>query len=381
MSIWFDAHLDLGCLAVNGRDMQADLDSCGGPWQPAGVSLPSLADGEVRFALGAVFTERGGDGPEGYAPDDIEMAHRRGRAQLEAYLTWKDMGLVAIDVPAVFADDPGVGSVRGGMGVSESQPISMEARIQAIIDRAPLHLGILMESADPIRSPDELEWWTERGVCAIGMAWWAASRYAGGNGTSDIGLTDLGRELARAMDDQGVVHDLSHLSQKSTDDLLEATDRPVIASHSNCRALLDGNNERHLSDATIREIGRRGGMIGVNLVSAFLRPGVFEAEQASSGDAPRAAIDDVLNHINRICEMTGDRTHVGLGSDMDGGFSTRRLPEGINKPADLERITAALREAGWAESEIEGFRWKNWARFFEAAASARPDVRASHGAE
>ena len=76
--------------------------------------------------------------------------------------------------------------------------------------------------------------------------------------------------LPGAMDALGVVHDLSHLSDVSMDQLLELTDRPVIASHSNCRALLPGDDMRHLRDESIREIARRGGVIGLNLCRNFI---------------------------------------------------------------------------------------------------------------
>jgi len=350
---WLDAHLDLACLAVNGRDMTAaDPAKAGGPFQPGCITIPALLRAGVACALPTIFTEAGGDGPEGYPAGDAEAAHRRGRAQLEAYLTWQDMGLLSIDLPRALRADQHVGEIRGGMGVTEIVP---HPPIESLAKTGKLHAGILMESADPVRSPDELPWWTERGVIMIGMAWWRSSRYAGGNGHPADGLTDFGNGLADAMDDLGVIHDLSHLSQKATDELLAHTDALVVASHSNCRALTDPTDERHLADETIREIGRRGGVVGVNLVSNFLAPGLSREK----GD--RAAISDVLAHIERVVELAGRADAVGLGSDADGGFSREGLPEGIDGPADYEKIASALKAAGWTDAHIDGFRWKNWA--------------------
>jgi len=363
--MWFDAHLDLAYLAVNGRNMLAEPESAGGPGQPGCVTLPSLAEGDVRFALGTVFTERGGDGPEGYPENDAEIAHRRGRAQLEVYLTWRDEQHVSLDLLGALRSDAGVGEVRGGMGVSEVRPVPLERRVARLGGEPALRLGVLMESADPIRSPVELGWWVDRGLIGVGMAWWAASRYAGGNGTPEIGLTGLGRDLVAAMDELGVVHDLSHLSQKATDELLALTDAPVIASHSNCRALMDGEDERHLADETIREIGRRDGVVGLNLVSAFLDP------EIESSDQRRAGIDRLVAHADRVCDLIGDRAHVGLGSDMDGGFPRTRLPQGIDGPPHLERIAQAITGAGWSGDEVEDFRWRSWARFFERVSERR----------
>ena len=62
--------------------------------------------------------------------------------------------------------------------------------------------------------------------------------------------------------------------------------------------------------------------------------------------------------------MVGDRAHVGLGSDMDGGITANDLPEGINLPSDLQRLADALASRNWSDDDIEAFAWDNWARFW-----------------
>jgi membrane dipeptidase len=124
-----------------------------------------------------------------------------------------------------------------------------------------------------------------------------------------IGLSEPARDLIARMDARGVVHDLSHLSQKATEQLLALTDRPVIASHSNARSIMgthaDPKTQRHLADETIREIGRRGGVVGINLLSDFLSPAIQRGG--------RASVDDVVLHIERVCELTGSRSACGSG--------------------------------------------------------------------
>lgn len=353
---WFDAHLDLACLAVNGRDLSAPLDRCGGPWPPPAVSLPSLRAGRVHACLATIFTEADGAGPEGYPAGDAERAHTVGRAQLEVYLTLRDRGLLAIDLPGALRQDPGVGEIRGGMGVAEVVSPTPAQQLTTLGRDHRLHIGILIEGADIVRAPDELAWWAQRGCCAVGMAWWKPSRYAGGNGTT-TGLTDLGRALAKEIDAAGLVHDLSHLSDNAADELLTLTGAAVIASHSNCRALLgpdkQGNpNQRHLQDRHIAEIARRGGVIGLNLFNQFLR------------DGGGATIDDCARHIEHVCEVAGSRRHIGLGSDMDGGLTAEQLPEGIRSPSDLPALLGALAQRGWSAEDLEGFACGNWARFW-----------------
>ena len=322
---WFDAHLDLACIHLNGRDLLKETAE-GGLWQPGCVTLPSLKAGHVTRCLATVFTESVEPGSaltedQQYVRGDAEGAHLAGMRQVELYAKWRTMG---------------VGP----------------------------RMGVLMECADPIRTPDELGWWVERGVVAIGLAWAHQSRYAGGNGV-ETGLTDIGRELVREMDRLGVVHDASHLSERAFWELCDATDKVIVASHSNCRELNGGDaieslgrRQRHLTDAQIREITRRGGVIGLNLFSLFLRPKCEEPD--------RATVDDCVAHVERICHIADNRRCVGLGSDADGGFSALRLPQGIDGPRDFDELAGALASRGWSASQVEGFASANWQRIFPA---------------
>lgn len=364
--IWFDAHLDLACLAMNRRDMLVPLpaDTTGiGPFAPASVTLPELAAGNVRFALATVFTEPDGDDAVAYPAGDAARAHAVGRAQIEVYLTWRDLGLVSIDLPGCLRQEPGIGEIRGGMGVASVVPVPLERRISRLSDT--LHIGILIEGADPIRTPDELSWWKERGACAVGLAWAKLSRYAGGNST-DVGITDLGRALVKEIDRLGLVHDASHLSDRAFFELLDLTDRRIMASHSNCRAIVDpsGANQRHLTDEQIKLIISHGGIIGLNLFSRFLRP---------AGKDGRATIDEAIAHVERVCDLAASRLHVGLGSDADGGFSMLNLPEGIDRPRHFSLLTDALSSRGWSEEDVAGFAWKNWARFWDRQSNRAAD--------
>ncbi len=364
--LWFDAHLDLAYLAVNARDMTAPLDPEMPPHPPAAVTLPSLREAGCAAVLATIFTAPDMPAAGGYPAGDAERAHRAARAQLEAYLTWRDRSLMALDLPGALRPDPHVGEIRGGMGVTELVGPTPSAQLARLARDRRMHAGLLMENADPIRSPDDLPFWKDHGLAAVSLAWARPSRYAGGNSTT-LGLTPQGRELVAELDRLHITHDVSHLSDASLDELLTLTARPIIASHSNCRALLppstDGSpNQRHLTDDAIREIARRNGVIGVNLFATFLVRG--------PGDA--ATVERVLEHIEHICLVTGSARHVGLGSDIDGGFSASQLPEGIRSHADLRLIATALRERGWNDDDVAGFTHANWTRFFRDAAGAAP---------
>src|SRR5262249_11849773 len=136
---------------------------------------------------------------------------------------------------------------------------------------ASLKVVLLMEGADPIRSPDEVPLWFERGVRMVGLTWAMGTRYAGGNHVHGP-LTPLGFDMIPALDEVGIIHDASHLADEAFDGLLARARGPIVASHSNCRALLE-NKQRHLRDDQIKAIGERGCIVGLNLYTSFLAVG------------------------------------------------------------------------------------------------------------
>lgn len=335
--VWFDAHLDLAMLAVEGRDMTLPLGAPNaGPADPA-LTLPSLAGGNVALCLGTLFVEPTPGSPLGYAPGDAQGAHDAALRQLALYRDWEARGLIRL--------------VRSRADLLE-EPAA-----------APLRVIVLMEGADPIRDPAEAEWWFDQGVRAVGLAWRSGSRYAGGDACDEArgGLAPAGRELVRRLDDLGVILDLSHLHDRAADEMLSLIHRPPMASHSSSRSLQGNGRMRLLSDAHASAIARRGGMIGLPLYSRFLHvnPG-------------RAPLQRTLDHVDRLAELAGGRRFLGLGSDLDGGFGAGDLPEGIDRPADYERLAQGLRARGWSDAEVEGFRCGHWLRFWrEYLASPR----------
>jgi membrane dipeptidase len=327
---WLDGHLDIAYLAEAGRDLTQRVDPAVGC-----VSYPDLAEAPVRIALATIFTEARAPGqPGGYADsDDVEGAAAAGRRQLDWYLAEERAGRMRI-----------VRTVRDLDAVARNGSPS-----------AALGIVLLMECADPIRHPDEAAWWFERGVRVVGMSWGYGSRYSGGN-TSGGPLTPLGIELVRTFDSLGILHDVSHLSDASVDQLLSITSKTVVASHSNCRALLEAK-DRHLTDAHIREIAARGGVIGLNLFAKFLAVG------------RDALLTDAVNHIERVADLVG-RMRTALGSDLDGGFGPELLPTGLKHPREYRRLDEALRQRGWSESERRGFRHDHWLRVLRASLPA-----------
>jgi membrane dipeptidase len=321
---WVDGHLDLAYLAVCGHDIRRDPDD------PAArcISLPALRSAGVTLVLATIYTSPRPDEPAGYGgPDDGDGAERAGLEQLEIYERLEREGEVAI--------------VRGPADLARGGTTPK--------------LVLLMEGADPIRSPQHVRRWHERGVRAVGMAWALGTRYAAGNHASQFadqttGLSGAGRELVAALDEVGMIHDASHLSDRAFEDLLQLTTGPLVASHSNCRTVIDTESQRHLTDAQIGAVAERGGVIGLNLFQRFL---------ASEGDATSR---DCLAHVEHVARVAGHRRAVGLGSDMDGGFTPDKLPADLDHPGKLDVLADALADAGWSVDDVAAFRSGNWLR-------------------
>jgi len=322
-----DGHLDLAYLAERGVDLRSPTNDPA----KACVNLPALAAGGVRLALATIFTEsideaRDPDAWEYRGIADVEGARRAGMRQLARYHELERDGKIRI--------------------------VRRRGDLEPLDDAGPLRVVILIEGADPVADADDLAHWVEGGVRLAALAWAKGSRFSGGNAAPGP-LTRAGRELLASMASLGVVLDCSHLSDESFDEALDRFPGRVVASHSNCRALLEPS-ERHLRDDQIRRLADRDGVIGLNLYGRFL----------ASGRA--ATIDDAVRHATRLRDLAG-ATRVGLGSDFDGGFTPMECPEGLRRPEDLRALGAALRAAGFREDEIRSFASESWLRLLRHA--------------
>lgn len=325
-----DAHLDLAFLAQQGLDLRApspDRDR-------HGVTLPALRTAGVRLVFATLFTEWVDAKPGGtraaweYAgPDDAAGATRAALDQLAHYEALASLGELSVQRSAR--------ELRGIMNGA-----------------GPLGAVILMEGADPVHGEHDLRWWFDRGVRAIGLSWAMGSRYAGGNARPGP-LTSEGHSLLVEMERLGVILDTSHLADEAFDQALEVFPGAVMASHSNARALLEPS-QRHLRDDQARRIAERGGVIGLNLFGRFLASG------------RKATMDDARRHLEHWRDLVGI-AHIGIGSDLDGGFTPLDCAEGLGRPEEIGNLFEALDRAGWSEMEIRSVASGSWIDFLTRA--------------
>lgn len=204
------------------------------------------------------------------------------------------------------------------------------------------------------------------GLRVLTLTWHQRNLVADGvSEPSGSGLSNLGREVVQEADRLGVLLHVSHASPRTVLDVLEHSSRPIVASHSNARALHD--HERNLPDELVRAIAERGGVIGVVFIARFVAEG-------------RATIDDVVRHVLHLCEVGGPQS-VALGPDYVDGchdliIDSRRVAgphqpideasipfvEGLEGVEGIPDLTAALLRAGLDEVTVTGILGRNAAR-------------------
>jgi membrane dipeptidase len=205
-----------------------------------------------------------------------------------------------------------------------------------------LGMVLLMENGDPITEPRQFEEWYGRGVRIVGPAW-AATRYCGG--TNQPGpLTKLGYELLDVMSSFNAILDVSHMAEEAYYQALDHYHGSIIASHSNPRRFR--NTDRHLSDAMIRRLAERDGVMGIVPYNTFLQEGWTKTDA-------RLPISIVADAIDAVCQITGSAAHVGIGTDWDGGFGLRQVPQEFDSIGDLMRIADVLRARGYSAADTE----------------------------
>jgi membrane dipeptidase len=207
------------------------------------------------------------------------------------------------------------------------------------------------------------------------------------------GLTDYGKEIVREMNRQGIMVDISHVSDKTFYDALEISKAPLIASHSSCRALC--NHVRDMSDDMIKALAAKGGVIQINYEMSFIDQAYKDASDKLSGGVvamidrlkkecgdnencmgkkmaemqkqavaegklPHVSWERIIDHIDHAVKLVGS-DHVGLGSDFDGAS----MPEGMEDASKLPKITEALMRKGYSDDDIRKILGGNLLRVME----------------
>ena len=190
---------------------------------------------------------------------------------------------------------------------------------------------------------DKLRLAHRMGVRAVNITWNHPNALSGTNAEEpDRGLSEQGRAFVKTMGELGMLVDVSHLSDPGFWDVMEITDRPVVATHSNARAIFP--HPRNLTDAQFTAIINTNGVAGLNMYAGFL------------GDDPD--FDTVVSHLEHFLALGGEN-NVSMGGDWDG---ITQMPRGMSGIQDMEKLYEHLLRRNYSESLLEKVFYSNLMR-------------------
>ena len=279
------------------------------------VNLPKMEAGGLDVAWFVVYTGQGSLDEEGYAAAEdnaISKFDAIDRLVNEYAPDQIELALSSDDVRRIHAKGKKVAMI----GVENAYPMGLD-------------------------TSNVRKYW-ERGARYVSLAHNGHSQFSDSNtgefdGTAlHNGLSDLGKEVVSLLNYYGVMIDISHPSKEAIKQMIELSAAPVIASHSSARALRD--HPRNLDDEQLNWIKENGGVIQTTALGAFL----------TDRKDPPPNMDDFMDHIDYMVDKIGI-DHVGISSDFDGGGGI----VGWKDASETMNVTAALKERGYSESEIE----------------------------
>jgi microsomal dipeptidase-like Zn-dependent dipeptidase len=314
-------------------DLLSRLFNYQGPGDTPSVTVELMRQGDVGAILSVLYSpldEMDLERPYGARPrpqyidsvlDQID--------RVEAYVAAEPLGATvahdpaALDAAILAGQSAIVHCVEGGFALGAT-PDEVDANVTTLARRGVAYVTLAHL------------FWRQIATNAPALPFMPDRLYRLVFGEPAEGLTDLGRAAVAAMAREGVLVDITHMSDRAVDETLStlAPDVPVIASHMACR--FDGAAEYNLRDETIREIGRRRGVMGVIACEHWASEGPPKRKLRGFDDS----FELVCAHIDRIEQLTGSHDHAAIGSDLDGWIKPA-LP-GLEHLGDMRRLQEAL---------------------------------------
>ncbi len=200
-----------------------------------------------------------------------------------------------------------------------------------------------VEGGSLIESVETVDYLIEKGVRILTLTWNDSNKIAKSQMSKEAGgLSKFGYRVLERMNQLGMIADLSHASDETFWDVISYTDKPILVSHSNSRALC--NHPRNITDEMFEALIENGGVLGINFYPPFL------------GDD--ADVSTVISHMERFL-MLGGENHLGLGSDFDG---VEALPKGICDITSFQMVINEMEKRNWKKELIEKICYKNMMR-------------------
>lgn len=347
----FDAHLDLSMNAMEwNRDLIQPISEINAREQGltdhpdrgnAVVSLPELRKGNIGLVVATQIARyiTPNDSRSGwYSP---QQAWAQTQAQLAWYKTMEEAGEMVQITEG--------GSLEKHLALWQND---------APNDSKPIGYILSLEGADSLITVDYVEKAYEYGLRAIGPAHYGSGRYTNGtNATGKMGQNGL--DLLKKMASLNMILDATHLCDDAFWQAMTHFDGAVWASHNLCRSIVDHN--RQFSDDQIKELIQRNAVIGAAFDAWMIVPNWVRGQ--STPLSTNCNIEKIIDHIDHICQIAGNALHVGIGSDLDGGYGREQCPYDVETIADLQKIPALLKKRGYTEGDVENIMHDNFLRF------------------
>ncbi|HTE34867.1 MAG TPA: membrane dipeptidase [Chryseolinea sp.] len=228
--------------------------------------------------------------------------------------------------------------------------------------KKPIGYILSLEGADSIVTLGHLEKAYGMGLRALGPAHYGPGRYAQGTNATG-GLGPEGKALLKEMQRLNIILDATHLCDDSFREAMDNFSGHVWASHHNCRALVDHN--RQFNDDQLKELISRGAVIGGVLDAWMMVPGWVRGQ--SNARALNCKLEVMIDHMDHICQLAGNANHIGLGSDLDGGYGKEQSPYDLETIADLANVPGLLEKRGYSGQDVQNVMHGNWLRFLRRA--------------
>ncbi len=350
-----DGHLDLSMNAILwGRDIEKSVftqralevgNSFGLPpnWGSGlgTVALPEMRQGRIALSFATVIAACSGNPAPHMDYSSVNQANAVARAQVAYYRNLEKAGLIRM-----------IGDL-GSLNLHIAEWEAWDATSHAVSDATPpLGIVLSMEGGDPITHPGELQEWWNLGLRMLIVTHFGRGRYAGGTGT-ELGLTEMGAPLLKEMSRLGMLVDVTHFSDPAFWQVMDCYDGPVLASHTNSRALVP--NQRQFTDEQLKAVIAWDGVIGSCPDLWMLKPGW------APGDSNQdISLDVLVDHIDHVCQLAGDSHHAAIGSDLDGGYGQKQCPRDLETIADLQKLAPLLLERGYKHEDVTNLMYLNW---------------------
>ncbi|TVP99262.1 MAG: peptidase [Planctomycetaceae bacterium] len=347
--LMFDAHLDLALNAVDwNRDLRSSVDDI----RAQELSLEMTQKGRGRGTLSLPELREAGMGiclTTLLARQEKEINHEMG------WLTPQTCYAMAHAHLAYYRAMEREGWMR--MLTTREDLADHFVAYRADPEKTPLGFILTMEGADPVLTPDTIEEFYQHGLRAIGLTHYGANRYGGGT-RCEVGLALDAIPLLKNIERLGMTVDVTHLSDVAFWQLLDHFGGPIHASHQNSRRL--SSWQRQFSDEQYQAVIDRGGVIGIAFDVIMLQHGYVRGLTP-----PQMTIERAVENIDLVCQLAGNTKHVGIGTDLDGGYGNEQTPTDLNRYTDLSRILPPLLEKrGYSAEDISMILHGNWMRFF-----------------